>query len=233
MLDEPHMKQFPRLILAIGLSLVVHVVLLMHPAPKVRPAPQEEIRVRLVEPGTPAAQAELPSRVSGHARSDARILAKPIATSVVNAVAHASAPPLLSTSGHAPSIVAVAQSPLAAAQANVVALPAPTPAGNPGSATTGSPLPVSAPRFLGDRNNPSYPERSRDLGEAGLVELKVTIGAEGQVLDVVVFKSSGYPLLDSAAQDLARRGPYSPAHRGGEAIKSVLRLTIPFKLTPG
>jgi protein TonB len=79
---------------------------------------------------------------------------------------------------------------------------------------------VTPPRFLGDADHPPYPERSRQLGEQGRVVLKVKVGVDGQVLDVVLLRSSGYPQLDASAMQWLRQGPFIPARRGQQAIVS-------------
>lgn len=69
-----------------------------------------------------------------------------------------------------------------------------------------------------------YPRVAQMRGQQGTARVKVSINAAGAVDNVELLSSSGSPLLDREAVDLARRaGPY-PAPPGG-AASVVLPLT--------
>ena len=89
---------------------------------------------------------------------------------------------------------------------------------------------LSPARFLGNASHPPYPESARARGEQGRVELKVRVGRDGQVKQVVLLDSSGSVQLDEAAKDLLRQGPFVPAKRGGKPIESCL---VPICCIPG
>ena len=77
---------------------------------------------------------------------------------------------------------------------------------------------------------PDYPKGARQRGEQGDVVLELMISAHGVVEGVKVFRSSGYPELDAAAEKAVRRTPFIPAKSGNEPVPSTARLTITFKL---
>lgn len=89
---------------------------------------------------------------------------------------------------------------------------------------------VQAARFLGNASHPPYPEQARQRGEQGRVELKVRVGRDAQVKEVLVLRSSGFPQLDDAAQTLLRNGPFAAARKGDVPIESWLRIGVPFTL---
>jgi periplasmic protein TonB len=100
------------------------------------------------------------------------------------------------------------------------------------AAAAGERAAVVPAHFLGNAQHPPYPERARALGLQGRVELRVTVGAGGEVLKVEVLRSSGQDELDRAAQTLLAAGPYTPARRAGVAIASRLRIGVPYTLDP-
>ncbi|MDO9238194.1 MAG: energy transducer TonB [Aquabacterium sp.] len=57
----------------------------------------------------------------------------------------------------------------------------------------------------------SYPQVSRDLGESGVVRLRVLVDEQGRPKDIDVSKSSGYPRLDQHAI-LAMKGARFQPH---------------------
>lgn len=77
---------------------------------------------------------------------------------------------------------------------------------------------------------PVYPTLSRRNGEEGRVMLKVRVSAQGNALDVVISKSSGYSRLDTAASDAVMRWRFVPAKRGDEPVESSVIVPITFAL---
>jgi protein TonB len=243
-------RSHPRLAPAICLSVVIHAILLTHVQIEGKPQQETAISVRLeaepqskLWPPLPARAHPFSHRAMPHAEK-----VKTVKSDKANP--HATTPQLLTTPGSARSNVSIPRQ-IETTRRNAVAEPTASHsdqagavpqtavattaagtmlAGNSDAMGNDSDFPVSAARYLGDRNDPPYPERSRQMGEQGLVEVKVTVGQDGQVLDVILAKSSGYVRLDAAAMDLGRQGPYMPAHRGNQAIKSVLRLRLSFRL---
>ncbi len=72
------------------------------------------------------------------------------------------------------------------------------------------------------------PAISVRLGEYGTVLLRVTVGINGQATAVEVVKSSGYPRLDNAAVQGARRLKFRPATRGGVAVEASYQLPVKY-----
>lgn len=81
-----------------------------------------------------------------------------------------------------------------------------------------------------DNPLPNYPERSRELGEEGRVEVKVAVGKNGQVQQIFLHRSSGFSRLDDAALNAVRYWRFVPAKRGMEPIDSWLIIPIPFRI---
>ncbi|BEV72238.1 hypothetical protein THUN1379_17200 [Paludibacterium sp. THUN1379] len=139
-----------------------------------------------------------------------------------------------------PAPAAVIALPSAAAQAERGGARTPAPAAttqadNAGALTAplgGSvqPASVTPARYLGDAQDPPYPESARSRGAEGRVEVQVTLASDGRVTAVKLTRSSGDEELDQAALDLLRRGTYTPAQRAGVPIASRLRMTVPFRL---
>ena len=78
---------------------------------------------------------------------------------------------------------------------------------------------------------PSYPSRSRELGEEGIVIVAVLVSKDGTVLQVYVTESSGYPLLDgSALTTVKEKWHFKPGLRRGHAISSWVRVPIKFSI---
>jgi len=77
---------------------------------------------------------------------------------------------------------------------------------------------------------PDYPRESRKRGEQGDVTLEIDVNAQGTVDAVRVARSSGFPLLDEAAEKAALAARFTPANSGGRPVPSTARLTLEFKL---
>jgi protein TonB len=141
------------------------------------------------------------------------------------------APPLAAPSATVGQAVPLATTAPAMPATAAVAPPAGgTPSTGPGSPGHGQ-SPVESARFLGLAQHPPYPEHARALGLEGRVDLRVTVGAGGEVLQVEVLHSSGVDELDRAAVALLSAGPYAPARRAGVAIASRLRISVPYTLS--
>lgn len=77
-----------------------------------------------------------------------------------------------------------------------------------------------------------YPERSRELGEQGRVQLKVRVSAQGRALQVDIITSSHSRRLDEAARQAVAEWRFLPARQDGVAIESTLLVPISFVLSP-
>jgi len=77
---------------------------------------------------------------------------------------------------------------------------------------------------------PSYPGISRRLGEQGTVLLRVYVTAVGDAARVELKASSGYPRLDTSAQDAVHRWKFVPAKRGEQPVDAWVLVPIKFSL---
>jgi len=126
-------------------------------------------------------------------------------------------------------------------QINTAALPSPTairaappPAQMPTDTQGSQETPVTPPRFdAGYLNNPApvYPNMSRRLREAGVVQLRVRVSAAGEPLDIQLFKSSGHVRLDDSARTAVQKWKFQPANRNGSPVEAWVIVPIEFSLT--
>jgi protein TonB len=107
--------------------------------------------------------------------------------------------------------------------------PAAPPDAPGGSQATGA---VSPPRPLeGIRNpEPEYPFASRQRGDQGVVTVRLGISSTGEVTEVEVIATSGYPALDDSARRAVQRWRFRPAMRDGLPIPGSIRTAIHFRL---
>jgi periplasmic protein TonB len=75
-----------------------------------------------------------------------------------------------------------------------------------------------------------YPRLSKQRKEAGLVVLTLLINPAGKAEKIEVKESSGFPLLDQAATDAARRSAYFPALTGNRPVAYVTEASYRFVL---
>lgn len=76
-----------------------------------------------------------------------------------------------------------------------------------------------------------YPAEARRQGQAGVVVLSLRIDAHGKIERAEIKVSSGHPLLDEAALNMARRSEYVPARRGSLAVASTVEASYRFVLS--
>lgn len=77
-------------------------------------------------------------------------------------------------------------------------------------------LPSSAVRYLVEPDL-IYPRASRELGESGVVRLKVLVDEHGRPRDIEVVRSSGYPRLDQQAVLAMKKARFQPHLEDGVA----------------
>jgi len=75
-----------------------------------------------------------------------------------------------------------------------------------------------------------YPLGARLRGEEGAVRMIVRIGEDGRVEVVEIGESSGFTILDRAAERAVRRTLFAPATRNGLPITEEINITIRFRL---
>jgi protein TonB len=99
---------------------------------------------------------------------------------------------------------------------------------------TNDPGPTRTPVTLDARHpltQPAYPSASIRFGEEGNLDVEVLVGRNGRVVDARVARSSGYPRLDQAAIEEARRmWRLKPGSVGGEAVEMWHRIRVTFRL---
>lgn len=92
--------------------------------------------------------------------------------------------------------------------------------------TATDPQPYSAER----NPKPVYPELARKRGQEGDVLIRVRVDASGSPVSVSVEKSSGYPLLDKAAENGVRKWRFTPARLNGMAVAGDVVVPVRFLL---
>lgn len=103
----------------------------------------------------------------------------------------------------------------------VTPAPAPLPVAAPEPAPSPAPapppkleLPIADADYL-QNPPPAWPRMSQRLGERGLVQVRVLIGADGRARKAEISRSSGFPRLDQASIDAVLGWRYVPGKRGG------------------
>lgn len=103
----------------------------------------------------------------------------------------------------------------------------------PGIAPAPVPTPVAmvfVPPAFGVRQEPAYPARARRAGTEGLVEVHISLGADGTVRRVRLARSSGSALLDEAALAAARASTFTPASRDRKPVEAEASASYRFEL---
>jgi periplasmic protein TonB len=77
---------------------------------------------------------------------------------------------------------------------------------------------------------PKYPAVARRRGLQGNVVLEVLVGSAGNVIELHVLSSSGYPILDRAAKSSVKNWTFEPGMRGPEKVEMWVRVPIRFEL---
>jgi len=104
------------------------------------------------------------------------------------------------------------------------------------SAVTSSPEHVAVgdggrtpPQLLSNRP-PEYPEEALRNRQQGIVILRVSITATGDVLELKVLSSSGHAILDTAATEAVGAWRFVPAQHDGQPVPATVRLPVRFVL---
>lgn len=77
---------------------------------------------------------------------------------------------------------------------------------------------------------PPYPALSRELGEEGVVLLRISVGAGGEFEQVQLLRSSGFVRLDRAARDGVRSWRFDAAWQGGQPVAASIDIPVRFRL---
>ncbi|AEK62814.1 energy transducer TonB [Collimonas fungivorans] len=105
----------------------------------------------------------------------------------------------------------------------------PTSVAQPSATGEAGPAHTSA-KIAGNCDKPEYPRSSLRNEEEGMVTVKLTIGADGNVLDSAVEKSSGFKDLDRATVKAWSLCHFTPAMADGKAVQSSTRMQYVWKL---
>lgn len=89
---------------------------------------------------------------------------------------------------------------------------------------------ITAPRYKSNPK-PPYPSTARQAGNEGTVRVRISLDAEGHILDVRIHKSSGYSELDKAAQEFIKsRWQFYPAKKDGNSIPWTVIVPVIYSL---
>lgn len=77
---------------------------------------------------------------------------------------------------------------------------------------------------------PDYPQTARQQGWEGTVVLRITVGTGGDVENVAIHESSGFPELDESAAQSVKTWQFDPAKLGDDPISSAVDLPVRFDL---
>jgi len=83
---------------------------------------------------------------------------------------------------------------------------------------------------LGKAGGPDYPQTARRQGWEGTVMLEMELLADGTIGEVKVAASSGYPILDEAAQATVKTWRHIPVKRDGVPVTRRAHQPLVFKL---
>jgi len=113
--------------------------------------------------------------------------------------------------------------------------PEPTPIPTPEAAQSPAAAPVTTsgayeiPAYY--RNpKPDYPAEAKKLGQEGVVLLRVEVDGKGSVASVTLRQSSGFPMLDEAAQKVVSTWLFKPGRLAGIAVSTSVDVPVRFKL---
>lgn len=86
------------------------------------------------------------------------------------------------------------------------------------------------PRFRQPPPPPHYPRQSVERDEEGVVLVRAFVDTAGAPQRVMVFRTSGFPLLDDAALKAVRGWRFEPMVRDGRAAASWVQVPVRFRL---
>jgi protein TonB len=92
-------------------------------------------------------------------------------------------------------------------------------------------IPVYAePRYRTPPQSPEYPLQARRRGQQGNVVLYVLVEANGRTSDVIVQRSSGYAVLDQAAERAVAKWQIIPYELNGVPQRAFYQVLVKFEL---
>lgn len=223
------------LLTALGISLLLHLLLVLFAGWDVRTAAlpflAERLQVRLAAPAGTVAPSPAPHRAPATPRMQGKTAAQQADRPVPGKVAATPLPVLVPAQASAkPAQAATAQDDGAGAGSGRQG------AAGVQAAASGTPaarfVPASSNAAYLNNPPPEHPAASRRPGreEEGRVVLRVKVLASGEVEGVSIEQSSGFYRLDRAARDAVLRWRFVPARRGEEAVPDTVLVPISFRL---
>jgi periplasmic protein TonB len=97
-----------------------------------------------------------------------------------------------------------------------------------GSSAPQAPSAAHVPPSVLSTVNPAYPTLARQQSLEGVVQLRVTVGADGVPRNAEAV--SGNRVLVQAARDAVMRWRYRPARRNGVAVEELTTASVEFRL---
>lgn len=147
---------------------------------------------------------------------------------------------------------APAPAPAEAAPPRETAMVAPPAAAAPPAAEPGPPAPATAPQpdkaaaqpamsfrglplltdpsFREPPRKPAYPRRAVDLEQKGTVIVRALVDAAGNPAAIEIWESSGFPLLDRAAEQAVRQWRFRPATLNTRPTEAWVQVAVHFNL---
>ncbi|MGM8061881.1 energy transducer TonB [Vogesella indigofera] len=171
-------------------------------------------------------QAPIPAarRATPAAVASAQTSAVPPATALAAGKAAATGGSVPASSSSSGSNAAANLAPAAAGAASPPAL------ANGNTATGGEKTGESRAVRVRFSPKPPYPALSRELGEEGVVLLRISVSAGGQFEQVQLLRSSGFIRLDRAARDGVRSWRFDAAWQGGQPVADSIDIPVRFRL---
>ncbi|HTT07041.1 MAG TPA: TonB family protein [Steroidobacteraceae bacterium] len=94
-------------------------------------------------------------------------------------------------------------------------------------------IPVSTKGISEPDTNDYYPDASRRNNEEGRGIVHICVDTRGRVSEARIATSTGHPMLDDAAVNLAKAYRFRPATQGGKPVTECTGLPVRFNLTGG
>jgi protein TonB len=194
------------------------------------PPPEEQAALAPAEPAPPEPMPEVaveplpappPSRPMVRQRpvETPRVAPKPTHVAVEPAREEA---PTVAAAPAASGSPAESAAPVSTAAAPAAAAPPPQPQGE---------IPViHEARFREPPRPARYPSRAIDLSQQGTVIVRALVAPDGKADDIVVWRSSGYALLDAAALRAVRGWSFEPARMGSRRITAWVEVPVRFAI---
>lgn len=86
------------------------------------------------------------------------------------------------------------------------------------------------PRYRVPPTPAVYPARSIELGQQGEVLIRVRLDPDGNAAEILVWRGSGFALLDNAALKAVRGWQFHPAMRDGRTVAAWIEIPVRFHL---